>query len=231
VLIKTPFDAIIIALGGNLMNKQENEVWKTHPEFGFIEISNLGEVRTVNRHVKRGNGKLFVKGRILKQQRNDSRGGYMQVKFTEDGKQLNKYTHRLVAEVFLPNLDNLPEINHKDNNPQNNNVLNLEWCSHEYNVAYKEKYGKSAAGVSGRPVCTVDLKTWKVSWFKSQHEASRVLGFSIGNISNVLKNQYKTTHGIWFTYANENTVEAIGEKFGCEVAYKAKRLMRAKKEK
>lgn len=212
------------------MNKSENEVWKTHPDFDSIKVSNLGEVKTVDRYVKRGDGRLFVKGRILKQQRNDKRGGYMQVQFVVDGKQLHKYTHRLVAECFLPNTGNLPEINHRDNNPQNNNVSNLEWCSHEYNVAYREKFGKIAVGVSGKPVCTVDLKTWKVSWFESQHEASRVLGFSVGNISNVLKNRYKTTHGLWFTYADESTVEAIREKFGCEVACKAKQLM-SKKEK
>lgn len=276
------------------MNKSESEVWKTYPEFDFIQGSNLGRVRTIDRVVTNGKGTYVKKGQFLKQ-RNNGRG-YIRVAFTVGGKTKSRYVHRIIAKTFLPNPDSWVEVNHKDNNPLNNNVSNLEWCSHEYNVAYREKYGKSSAEVSGRPVYAINLKTlevlrfesqskasralgisqggvngvvkgrykqfrgfWftedknkidkdklrkvadnmpcksrfyavnlktkEVSWFKSQHEASRVLGVAYSNINMVLRGKSKQAKGYWFTYANEYAVEKIKDKFGDEVAHKVEQLI------
>ena len=62
--------------------------------------------------------------------------GYLRVGLSKDGKPKQFLVHRLVAEAFLPNPDNLPVVNHKDGNPSNNNVSNLEWCTQEYNTNY-----------------------------------------------------------------------------------------------
>lgn len=62
--------------------------------------------------------------------------GYRVVNLFKDGKFKNHYIHRLVAIAFLPNPDNLPEVNHKDEDKTNNKVENLEWCSHKYNMNY-----------------------------------------------------------------------------------------------
>ena len=62
--------------------------------------------------------------------------GYLQVKISINGIKQHKYIHRLVAEAFIPNPDNLPEVNHKDGNKQNNNVSNLEWCTKLTNMRY-----------------------------------------------------------------------------------------------
>ena len=63
--------------------------------------------------------------------------GYLRVGLSKNGEQKMFLIHRLVAEAFLDNPGNLPIVNHKDGNPSNNNVTNLEWCSQEYNTNYK----------------------------------------------------------------------------------------------
>ena len=62
--------------------------------------------------------------------------GYYYVVLYKNAKRASKTVHRLVAETFIPNPDNLPEVNHKDENKLNNNVNNLEWCDNKYNVNY-----------------------------------------------------------------------------------------------
>ena len=63
--------------------------------------------------------------------------GYLRVGLSKNGEQQYFLIHRLVAEAFLPNEENLPIVNHKDGNPSNNNVSNLEWCSPQYNAQYQ----------------------------------------------------------------------------------------------
>jgi hypothetical protein len=62
--------------------------------------------------------------------------GYRNVRLHRDGKERTLYVHRLVAQAFIPNPDNLPEVNHKDEDTTNNRVDNLEWCSSKYNSNY-----------------------------------------------------------------------------------------------
>lgn len=182
-----------------MKQSETNEIWRLYPEFDFIEVSTLGRVRTLDRVVSNGKGTRVEKGMILKQWLN--KRGYLRVAFRKDGKLVNKPVHRLVAQTFIPNPDNLPQVNHKDCNPQNNSVSNLEWCTPEYNIEYREKYGKSSAEVLGCPVYAVNLDTFEISKFKSQREAGRVLGIVNQSINSVLKGRLKTTHGYVFTKA------------------------------
>lgn len=89
---------------------------------GLYEVSNYGNVRSLKRN------------KILKQI--NIKGGYKRVSLYKYGEQYFKAIHRLVAEAFIPNPDNLPCVNHKDENPSNNNVKNLEWCDYKYNINY-----------------------------------------------------------------------------------------------
>lgn len=203
--------------------EMENEVWKPLPEVSFVEISSLGDVRTLDRVVSNGKGMYVIKGRILKQRRN--RDGYLYVHFKVNGKQVIRSVHRLVAQAFIPNPDNLPEVNHKDNNPLNNNVSNLDWCTPEYNIAYREKYGKAQSF----PVYAVNLKTWETQRFESQHEASRELGIEPSHINDVLKSRRKTAGGYWFVNDDDNAIKAAKSKFGDTVAAKVERLIGEKK--
>lgn len=77
---------------------------------------------------------------------------YLRVYMRRDStnKREDVYVHRIIAELFLDNPNHYPEINHKDSNPMNNNVNNLEWCSHYYNLKYAYDYGYKARDKLGR---------------------------------------------------------------------------------
>jgi len=199
---------------------KNEEIWKTYPEFDFIQGSNFGRVRTLDRYVKQGNKNRFVRGRILKQQ--TDRGGYLYVHFRADGKFIHRKIHRIIASCFVSNPDNLPQVNHRDCNRSNNCVDNLEWCDASYNQRYVEAFGKAR----GRYLIAISLNTLSVSRFPSQNEASRVLGVNVGNINGVLKGRQKTSGGFWFCHADENVVEKTQTKFGNDVASKVAELMK-----
>lgn len=118
------------------------EIWKSILGYeGLYEVSNLGRVRSLDRRVSYTNGQVHIhKGRILKP---GVSNGYMQVHLCNNGSMKQPLVHRLVAEAFIPNPDNLPQVNHKDENPSNNNVDNLEWCTSEYNINYGTRTNKS----------------------------------------------------------------------------------------
>lgn len=204
---------------------KDQNIWKTYPEFDFIEVNKIGEVRTIDRTVIRSDGqKQFVRGHILKQYRDHY--GYMYVTFRSNGKLVHLKVHRIVAICFIPNLNNYPEVNHIDNDPTNNRWDNLEWCTREYNFAYKEKYGKSAAEVFGRSIIAVNPETSEVLWFKTQSEAGRELGIPEPNVNMTVKGKQKTAHDWWFCYADENAVEVARKEFGDKVARKVEELMK-----
>ena len=113
------------------------EIWKPVKGFeGYYEVSNLGRVRSIDRVVVDTvrNCERLLKGNVLIQK--DNGNGYKNVMFCKEHKLYNKYVHRLVAETFIPNKDNLPQVNHKDEDKSNNRVDNLEWCTSFYNNEY-----------------------------------------------------------------------------------------------
>ena len=212
-----------------MIKMNDGEVWRSYPEFPFIEGSTLGRVRTTDRYIKTKNGKRLIKGRILKQFHN--RGGYLYVHFSLNGKTVNRYVHRIITSCFLTNPDNWLEVNHKDNNPLNNNVVNLEWCTPEYNIEYREKYGisaKEAARAKRKPLIAFNLRTSEMLWFQSQNEAGRFLGADQGGISAVIKGKCKQFGGYWFTNADKDAVEDVETKFGDKVAREVEQLISKK---
>lgn len=188
----------------------EAEIWKKHPEIEKLEVSSFGRVRTLDKVVPRGKHTLLIKGRVLKQ--HDTGRGYMQVHVRVDGKHVFKLVHRLVAQTFIENNGNLPQVNHRDCNTRNNNVENLEWCTAKYNSQYREKYGVSATESIGHPVFAINLTTLEVSRFRSRSEASRKLGVFASNISNVTRGKLKQTGGFWFVNDDDNAADAIKNK-------------------
>ena len=108
------------------------EIWKDVPGYeGLYQVSNIGEVRSL---FYRGSKKI----QLLKPAQDKK--GYLRVTLYKDKKTHTLQIHRLVGMAFIPNPNNLPCINHKDCNPGNNHVENLEWCDVKYNNQYKFGY-------------------------------------------------------------------------------------------
>lgn len=184
----------------------KTEIWKSHPDIAGIEVSTLGRVRTLDRVTSSEKITRFIKGQVLKQ--HDNHNGYMRVGFSVNGKRVDKLVHRLVGQTFIPNLNNSPEINHLDCDPTNNNVSNLEWCTHQENIAYRDKLGHTAKNNTPKSsVFAVNLRTSKISHFHSRNEASHSLGVYRQNINAVIKGELKQTGGYWFKEDDGNGIE------------------------
>lgn len=159
----------------------EQEIWKDIEGLnGIYQVSNLGRVRSLdhyrNTH-RNGKAVAFVKGRVLKPCKNPD--GYLIYSFhNKNGvSSIKKSAQRLVAKAFLPNPNNLPCVNHKDENPSNNNVDNLEWCTYAYNNAYGTARARAQAtrqrkGVM-KPVVKYTLDGKPVERYVSVGEAAR----------------------------------------------------------
>ena len=141
------------------------EKWKDINGFeDSYQISSFGRVRTKDRHLRASYGSSqFRKGKVLKGVKMPN--GYLVVGLWKDNKSRNRYIHRLVAEHFLPNENNYPCVNHKDENRKNNNVSNLEWCTHEYNNNYGTRKEKASKTMKGK------FKGEKHSMYGKKHTA------------------------------------------------------------
>ena len=193
------------------MINSEEEIWRAHPEYTGIEVSTLGRVRTLDSVVSSENGTRFLKGRVLKQSNNGK--GYLKVNVPIDGKWVMKRVHRLVAQTFISNPDSLPEVNHKDCDRKNNNAGNLNWCTHQENIAYRDKLGRTARNnASKSPVYAINLATLKTLHFCSQSEASEKLMANKGHINEVIKGKRKQTYGYWFVNDDNNAADTIKRK-------------------
>ena len=106
-----------------------NEEWRDIEGYeGLYQVSNLGRVRSLNCRGHKGCIGILTP-------RLDGKG-YEMVALYKEGKARNTKVHRLVAQAFIPNPNNYPQVNHKDENKINNNVSNLEWCTVLYNNCY-----------------------------------------------------------------------------------------------
>ena len=127
-----------------------NEIWK--PAVGYESsymVSNLGRVKTIPRRVMtHNNGYIDIPELIKTQPKNNQ--GYAQVGLKHNGVSSRVFVHRLVATIFIPNPNNLPCVNHKDEDITNNCVDNLEWCSYKYNSNYGTGIKKMKTKLKGK---------------------------------------------------------------------------------
>lgn len=163
------------------------EIWRDIKDYeGLYQISNLGRVRGVFNY--RG------KNHILKQ---NIKNNYYQVGLRKSNSRRWRGVHRLVAETFIPNPDNLPCVNHKDENKLNNKSENLEWCTFSYNNTYGNRIEKVKKKTS-KPIKQYDLDGNFIKEFHSISEASRETKINISNIVFNLQGKYKQTKGyVW----------------------------------
>ena len=148
---------------------------------------------------KKGRERKYL-GKILKPAPT-SKKGYLGITLYKNGTYKTKKVHRLVAEAFIPNPDNLPEVNHKDENNQNNVFTNLEWATTEYNNRYGTR-SKRISENNKKPkqkytVYQMDLNDNVVNVFKSIRQAHMATGICYDSIRRCGLNEphYKTAGG------------------------------------
>lgn len=148
------------------------------------------------------NGKVYSNnyGRITRLRTHINRGGYERIGLCRDGKTKMFLIHDLVAKAFLPNPNNKPFINHKDENKLNNNVNNLEWCNSKENNSYGTRLARIAESNKKR-VIQLDKDGNVLKEWDSQTDAGRSLGLK--NINACLKGRRKLCGGFMWRYAND----------------------------
>ena len=181
------------------------EIWKDIQGFeGIYKVSNLGNVLSLN-YRKQGYSKLLTP--------KCNNCGRLWVELRNNGVVKQYLIHRLVAMAFIPNLNNYPEINHIDENPKNNKVTNLEWCTREYNIRYYcEHHKKQKREVRNYSKKYQNRKNLKVNQYTKNGEFIRVWdnarqvfnhkGWSDWSISECCRNKRKTAYGFIWQYAN-----------------------------
>jgi hypothetical protein len=181
------------------------EVWKDIEGFeGYYEVSSHGRIRSVERDIVERNGNKIqhIKGRIRKQIMGTM--GYYMLHLNKDVHYKSCFVHRLVAEAFIPNPENKPEVNHIDSVRHHNNVNNLEWVTHSENMKHSYNKGINTEGItkyreSERKRVTNGSETfvsissaaeWLASCGRAKNKTSAIAG-----ISAVIRNRRKTFGG------------------------------------
>lgn len=181
------------------------EIWKDIEGYeGLYQVSNCGRVKRLAGIVK-GNwkqGERRQEERALKPL--NSHLEYKSVSLSKDGKMTHYLIHRLVAQAFIPNPENLPQVNHKDENKVNNNVENLEWCTSEYNNNYGSHNERSSQakinGKASKAVLQYSLDGTLVKEWPSVNEIQRQTGWDDSFISKCCRGRYKTAYGYKWSY-------------------------------
>ena len=175
------------------------EIWKDIPEYeGLYQVSNYGRVRRI----------LFVNNIVTKPKIKIlslcvDKKGYLRVCLNKNGKRKNMQVHRIVALAFISNPDNLPEVNHKDENPKNNCVENLEWCTHLYNMNYGNIRQKIRNKIILKKVNQYDLDGNFIKTWDSVLEIKKILNISKQCISYCCLGKTNSAGGYRWEYINE----------------------------
>lgn len=167
---------------------EEGELWKPCP--GFEEkylISSHGRVMGI------GTYNTCKKGELIKLHKKHGRNGYIQARFYDNGRASTIEIHLLVAKAFIPNPDNLPMVNHIDEDKTNNHVENLEWCTNRFNIRYSNAKAVDVYTKDGEFIETLEAIV----------DAANKYNSVVSNISACCKRKYGTCNGYQFRYHGE----------------------------
>jgi hypothetical protein len=174
------------------------EIWKDVVGYeGYYEVSTHGNVRSVTRTFikKYGDGErsVTVSSKDLKPMTNYK--GYLYVELRNNGTRFHAYIHRLVANAFIANVHNKPQVNHKDTNKTNNHVDNLEWATNSENQLHAQAHGLVSSKGKGRKAIPIgQFKNGElVAEFSSIADAQRETGIS--SIAYVVRGERKSAGG------------------------------------
>lgn len=177
------------------------EIWKYIKEYPNYMISSYGRIKSL------GNNKTR-KEKILKPKK--KRNGYLQVHLSKNGKLKSFQIHRLVAEAFIPNPNNYPQINHKDENKGNNVVSNLEWCTAKYNSNYGSLNERKSQTLKGntnqkkRCVLQYTINGDFIKEYFSIKEAENETNIAATNIGKCCRGLFKQMGGFKWRYKEES---------------------------
>ena len=181
------------------------EEWKRIDGFPNYEVSSFGRVRSVDRKSVRRGSNAALKGVELKQA---VVNGYRRVTLYRGDREHHSqiFVHRLVAKAFIPNPNGFPCVNHIDENPGNNCVWNLEWCTHKYNSNYgtaiKRRVAhqdwESIAEKQAMPVAQYTMQGMLVKTWPSMMECERQTDYKCSGIARCCSGTRKSYRGyIW----------------------------------
>ena len=197
------------------------EIWRDVKGYeGLYQVSNLGRIKSLERFIKTRKNKNGMNGYIHKQESiripTKDYKGYLRLNLCKEGKQKPFKVHRLVAQAFIPNPNNLPQVNHKDENKENNCITNLEWCTNEYNHNYGTRNKRVAEKQKGRKIPFEQIKN-KIAVLQINKDTNEVIRkydsikeaqiccgvkTHYSHIGACCKGERKTAYGFKWRYAN-----------------------------
>ena len=188
-----------------------NETWKDIKGYeGLYQVSNFGRIKSLL-GTEMIHGKLIYKKRkkILSQTINAKKKPYLRIGLNKKGKRKCFLVHRLVAEAFIPNPENKPQVNHKDGDKANNYVDNLEWCTNLENKIHAVQNNLIARLYEEKnPHCTqvkqYNLNGNLIKEWECIRTASKKLNINETSISSCCRKRSKTAGGYIWRYTDED---------------------------
>lgn len=176
------------------------EIWKNIEGYDGYQVSNLGNVKSLN-YNKTGKEKIM---KLCK-----DKYGYLTLILYKEGKNKFMRVHRLVADAFIKNPNNLPQVNHRNEDKTDNRVENLEFCDAKYNMNFctrNERSSKSKTnGKKSKKVICIETGVT----YPSLSEVHRQFGFSESNISAACRGKYKQSYGYHWKFVDQFKIDQI----------------------